>query len=1027
MSTSAYDKFRLLLAELFMFDQADLDFGIYRIINAKRDEIARFLDTDLLPQVKAALGSLDLSKRSALEADLETATKAAVQLGIAPGASPMVEGLRRQLRESTDLVAEEEQTFSDLYNFFRRYYDTGDFISQRRYKPGVYAIPYEGEEVKLHWANADQYYIKTTEHFRDYTFKLPSGRRAHFKLAAADTEVNNNRPSNGKDRRFVLCNTDAVTEQNGELIIRFIYEADSERRKQAELNTEAARRILEDHASRDWVADLAKKAPTKSNPDRTVLDNHLADYTARNTFDYFIHKDLKRFLQRELDFYIKNEVLHLDDIQSDSSARVEQYLGKIKAIRNAAHKIIDLLAQFETFQKRLWLKKKFVIETHYCVTVDRVPPDLLREIICNDAQHEEWVELFRINEIKRTLSGGVDYSKPLTLEFLQSNPYLVVDTKHFSPTFTEKLVEALGDLDQAVNGVLVRSDNFHALRLLSERYGESVNAIYIDPPYNTDASAILYKNDYKDSSWLALLESRCVLARDLLHDSGVLCVAIDDVEVAHLKLLLVKLYGASDVLGTVAVRSNPAGRSTPTGFSVAHDYAIFVGASPLASVGRLRRSEKQLARYDERDEASPFEWVNFRKHGGAEASRAARRRMYYPIFARDGKIRIPQMEWVSSQRDWLLKEKPGSDEEIVWPINEQGEEKRWKWGVESVIGTLADFCSRREQGGKTGIYFKSRIQREGMLPVTWWDKKEYSATEYGTNFLADMLGTVAAFSFPKSIHLVEDCIRVSCPKEDGLILDYFAGSGTTGHAIVNLNREDGGRRKFILVEMGRYFDTVLLPRMKKAVYATRWKDGKPLSRDGVSQVLKYIHLESYEDTLNNLEFKSRTFSQQSLLDGYPDLREDYVLRYMLDVESQGASSLLSVEHFKDPLNYRLQIATGTVGETRSVTIDLVETFNYLIGLRIKRMSSVSGLKLVEGNSPEGKKVLVIWRNAAQKSNADLDNYFGSDCGKVQRTGLDIVYVNADNTLENLREAEEHWEVRLIEEEFLKQMFDSRDA
>ena len=143
---------------------------------------------------------------------------------------------------------------------------------------------------------------------------------------------------------------------------------------------------------------------------------------------------------------------------------------------------------------------------------------------------------------------------------------------------------ALKDVDQDLDGVLVRSDNFHGIALLTERYSQSVDAIYIDPPYNTDASAILYKNDYKDSSWLALLESRCKLAQDLLADAGVLCVAIDDVEFAHLKLLLVQLYGSEEVLGTVAVRSNPAGRSTPTGFSIAHDYAIFVGASPSRSL-----------------------------------------------------------------------------------------------------------------------------------------------------------------------------------------------------------------------------------------------------------------------------------------------------------------------------------------------------------------------------------------------------------------------------------------------------------
>jgi adenine-specific DNA-methyltransferase len=791
MSTQAYDKFKLLLAELFMFDQADLDFGIYRIMNAKRDEITRFLEKDLLPQVKDALGALDLSKHAELEAELEKALISAAQLGVSSDASPRVQDLRQQLGEATDIVAAEEEIFSYLYNFFRRYYDAGDFISQRRYKPGVYAIPYEGEEVKLYWANADQYYIKTTEHFRDYAFKLPGGKLVHFKLTEADTELNNNRPANGKDRRFLLRDSDPVAEENGEFIVRFEYQPDPLKRKQGDLNAETAQRILQAQASRNCLAELATKAPTKNNPDRTILDSHLADYTARNTFDYFIHKDLNGFLRRELDFYIKNEVMHLDDIECESVPRVEQYLAKIKTIRSAGHKVIDLLAQFEEFEKKLWLKRKFVIGTNYCVTLDRIPKALYAEIASNDAQHKEWLELFGIDEIRSDLNGAVDYSNPLTVEFLSANPFLVVDTRHFPSLFTEKLLDAQHDLDEHLTGLLVRSENFHGLGLLAERYRDLVDAIYIDPPYNTDASAILYKNDYKDSSWLALVESRCRLSQHILNEDGVLCVAIDDVEFAHLKLLLVKLYGSKAILGTVAVRSNPAGRSTPTGFSIAHDYAIFVGASASASVGRLKRSEKQLARYDERDGISPFEWVNFRKHGGAEATRVARPRMFFPIIAHQGSIRIPKIEWAPSRKEWVLQEKPGPGEEIIWPLNAQGEEKRWKWGVESVAAALCDFCSKPEQGGGTGIFFKSRIKGEGMLPVTWWDKKEYSATEYGTNFLADMLGNVAAFSFPKSIHLVEDCIRVSCPKEDGLVLDYFAGSGTTGHAVLNLNREDG--------------------------------------------------------------------------------------------------------------------------------------------------------------------------------------------------------------------------------------------
>src|SRR5690348_4335080 len=191
MAENSLERFKKLLAELFMFDQADLDFGIYRIMNAKRDEITRFLDDDLLPQVRTAIGELEQADRTALQTDLAKAIEQAKGIGIDPETAPRVKELRRALVQTADVEALEAEVFSDLYNFFRRYYDDGDFLSLRRYKEGVYAIPYEGEEVKLYWANCDQYYIKTAEYFRDYTFTVGNGRRVHFRLADADTEQNN--------------------------------------------------------------------------------------------------------------------------------------------------------------------------------------------------------------------------------------------------------------------------------------------------------------------------------------------------------------------------------------------------------------------------------------------------------------------------------------------------------------------------------------------------------------------------------------------------------------------------------------------------------------------------------------------------------------------------------------------------------------------------------------------------------------------------------------------------------------------
>jgi hypothetical protein len=157
--------------------------------------------------------------------------------------------------------------------------------------------------------------------------------------------------------------------------------------------------------------------------------------------------------------------MRLDDIEEETAPRVEQYLSKIKVIRQIAHKIIDFLAQIEDFQKKLWLKKKFVVETNYCVTLDRVPEELYSEIAANDKQREEWVRLFAINEIKGDMFSPA-YVEPLTVEFLKANDKLVLDTKFFEDDFKTRLIASIDDYDDQCDGVLVHSDNFRESYML---------------------------------------------------------------------------------------------------------------------------------------------------------------------------------------------------------------------------------------------------------------------------------------------------------------------------------------------------------------------------------------------------------------------------------------------------------------------------------------------------------------------------------------------------------------------------------
>ena len=1020
MAQNYYESFKKKLEEIFMMDHAELDFGIYRIMNQKRNDIQRFLDLELLPQVKQVLegnngGEADKAKKR-ME---EIAASVGGNIEVLPKGTQLrdeYDKLEAKLAQSADTESMQAEVFSHLVTFFSRYYDGGDFLSKRRYKDNTYAIPYNGEEVKLHWANSDQYYIKTSEYFRDYTFVLPTSRKkVHFVLKDASTEQNNNRAANNMERRFALLVPESdepivETTADGELNIYFTYELMPKATKQKDLLAAALEGIMP-LVPAEFEEVHTAKAPTKDNPNRTLLEKHLTDYTAKNSFDYFIHKDLGGFLRRELDFYIKNEVLHIDDLDAQL---INSQLTIVRAIKHVGEKIIRMLAQLENFQKKLWLKKKFVVQSDYCITLDRVPEKLYPEIIANEAQRKEWVRLFAIDEIKEDLHT-VGYSEPLTVEFLKQNPFLVLDTAFFDAKFKHQLVKSLENIDEQTNGLLINSDNYQALQLLQERYRNQLQCVYIDPPYNTSSSEIMYKNSYKHSSWLSLIQDRALLGKKLLSDGGVQCTAIDDVEEGRLKLLLEDVFESETAV--VALRVNPHGRLGTNGFSITHDYALFSRKNESTPFGLLPRDERQNARYKERDEKGAFLWFPLQKTG-SNTFRKDRPTMFYPIYLNEstGLMRIPDMYYDESRQEYVTREEPANGEIVVYPIKDDGQEGNWYFGIERARKEVGEFKSVKQKDGSYSIYVKYRAT-EGLSPFTIWDDAKYSATEHGTALLKDIFGKQETFSYPKAIAAVEDCLRVSKVSSDSTVIDYFAGSGTTGHATINLNREDNGKRKFILCEVNDYFNSVTKPRIEKVMYAQDWKDGKPISRNGISQCFKYIRLEQYEDTLNNLEIKKQQTDWRD-----DEFHESYMLSYMLDTETR--DSLLNLKMFVNPFNMSLK--TTKDNELVETKVDMVETFNYLIGLNVETEDwfENDNICVVQGKTHRrGLKTLVIWRNCEEIDNEKLCRFFERMDFRTRDTEFDLIYVNGDYTLPNLRRDEENWKVVMIEEEFQKRMFE----
>jgi adenine-specific DNA-methyltransferase len=269
------------------------------------------------------------------------------------------------------------------------------------------------------------------------------------------------------------------------------------------------------------------------------------------------------------------------------------------------------------------------------------------------------------------------------------------------------------------------------------------------------------------------------------------------------------------------------------------------------------------------------------------------------------------------------------------------------------------------------------------------------------------------FTYNHPVTLYTTLLDAGLGKE-GNVLDFFAGSGTSGHAVINLNREDGGRRKFILVEMAHYFDTVLLPRIKKVTFSPEWKDGKPKRMATAEEaarsprIVKVIRLESYEDALNNIAFDDPSGQQAMQF-------EDYLLQYMLKWETRHSETLLNVGTLDKPFSYQLHIHRD--GETRTQAVDLPETFAYLLGLNVRKRQVINDSDrrylIYHGDTREGRKVAVIWRETEGWKDKDYTRDKVFVASQQLTEGVDDVYVNGDSYIPGARALEPLFKARMF--------------
>lgn len=1037
------------LREIFQIDSPDLNFGVYRIMNQKRAEIEQFLTHDLVDAVDAEFGKYDegLAETVAEEKDAlrkkiadELAEDALTESGIsekylvtkaAQKLNDEWKALKAKEQELSMSDVQKAEVFAHLEEFFSRYYKDGDFLSLRRYsRDGKYAVPYNGEEVVLHWANKDQYYVKSDSFIKGHGFDVGQ-YKVMFEVVEAEDEINVKTPKYA----FVLCGSNNEVEFDEDtqtLVLRFMRRILPKAKKEkAQAVSELATLYppngkIEDIAEyilkKDCIPGGLKTALGGTKKDNQgVLLKHLISFTKASSSDFFIHKDLGKFLNDELNFYIKNEVFRLDDLGTSEEIPFDEFVRRAKILKSIAQKVIAFLAQLEEFQKLLWEKKKFVLRSDYCITVDHIPEEFYEEICSNPQQVAEWKRLYVLDseptekksgtkEVQKTLFGKT--KQEINAEFLQTTPYVMVDTSFFSEEFKERLLESLvnpktgepiTDLDEATGGLMIHSDNWQAMNLLQAKYESSVKCVYIDPPYNTGKDGFYYRDNYQDSCWASMMYDRLALGRTLMADNSVILSSIDDREQGLLRLLMTSVFGSENFVNNVIWQKKYSPQNDAKWLSDGHDFLItYAKDKSIWRPGLLPRTEKSIKRdYGNPDDDPRGLWrtCDLSVKSYSESGD-------YPITTPSGLVVRPP---------------PGR----VWSTNYEG-----------YLKLLEDNRIWFGEDGSNVPAFKRFLTevKNGVTPLTLWEYEDVGHTQDGTKHIKASMSSYGLTNdymskvTPKPVSLLKQVIGIADRDLDGLVLDYFAGTGGTVLATLAANKvstsslqniseeeleENQGvaestitpTRKYIVVEASDIFKNILVPRTEKFVYSEEWKGGEPTGKDGQSHIFKKMELEQYEDTLDNIAFQEKDGTRQiSLFE-----TNDYLLNYSLNYESAESACRLNVKYLNCPFEYELRtrrndgfedLAADTDG-FKHVRADLVETFNYLLGLHVKRMvtrkNNGQKYRIVNGKLKDGKRVTIVWRNSPENPEMQKDE-LEADAKFIEETvasefPCDTLYVN----------------------------------
>ena len=774
--------------------------------------------------------------------------------------------LKKDVNQATkEYSSFREELFDKLYSFFSRYFtESGSiYFNSTPFHNNIYEKVYTDEkDVILFWKTQMLYYVKTDRIFRSLPVEF-DGLKFYFDASKIESKKAN-------EKRSLVFGLNKINEDKT-IVLGVKY---SER------------------GTKTKIEEILKKIKQENiKITEEMLEKAFRVFEKQSEVDFFINKNAKEVLQEQ--FKLWSYQYFWEGAKEWSSDRVNQ----LQILKDIAFKIIDFISQFENELVKIWNKPKFVRKSNYVITLDRITDKkLVDKIFKHDGikdQIKEWQELgivdtnFNTKDIYETDLTGTRLSKKYE--------HLPIDTKHFKDLELD-ILGLFDDLDNQLDGWLIKSENYQALNTILPKFKEKVQTIYIDPPFNLDSSdQFLYRTNYKDSNWATLLENRLKLAKDWLNEKGSIFVRCDYNGNWIVRSLLDGIFGKENFKNEIILNRKRQSMGTPNKFEVENEYLDY-----YTKTEEYYREDIYVKK-----DINKINWTGFLKQGERKPPER------YFLGMRLLPPKNQHFSLVQEKVEKLLKESflrlkcknCGS----IYYYDESNSKENFKSRVDLNYFKFKDIKNKKCYGVNklskcincSFINFKVEYLPSDVRKIgnDWKDIPSYSDTH--------------AFQTENSETLLNRVIRTTS-ENNNIIFDFFLGSGTTTAVAHKLGR------RWLGVEMGEHFYNVVLPRMKKVLAYDKSGISKEVKEYKGGGFFKYYELEQYEEALANCKYKDGDLYNRASDKAY----QDYV--FMKDEKMLSALEI-------DYKNNKVKVDLNNLYPD----IDIAETLSNLTGKWIR--------------------------------------------------------------------------------------------